>query len=316
MTTSNLPARTAPASAPPPGPRLHAGLRIDVDTFRGTRIGVPNLCRLLDAHGIRATFFFSVGPDNMGRHLWRLLRPAFLLKMLRSRAASLYGWDILLRGVFWPGPLIGAKLGATIQTAAANGHEIGVHAWDHHAWQARIDRMDPEAIDRDLRRAFDELARIAGAPPTCSAAPGWKATPLVLARKMALPFRFNSDCRGQGVFTPMIAGSPVQPQVPVTLPTYDETIGRNGIDDAAYNEFLLSKFSPTRLNILTIHAEVEGDSRMPLFAQFLNLARARGIHFAPLGDFVGNEPPELGEITAGSIPGREGWVAVQHPLSK
>ncbi|MBF3108124.1 hypothetical protein HKT34_32205, partial [Pseudomonas aeruginosa] len=36
---------------------IQAGLRIDVDTFRGTRDGVPRLLELLDEAGLKASLW-------------------------------------------------------------------------------------------------------------------------------------------------------------------------------------------------------------------------------------------------------------------
>ena len=291
------------------------GLRIDVDTYRGTRDGVPRLCRILDEHGTRGSFFFSVGPDNMGRHLWRLARPAFLLKMLRTRAVSLYGWDIVLRGTFWPGAVIGRRLAPTLRAAAAAGHEIGLHAWDHHAWQARIGHVAAPWVRAELARGVDALTASAGRPPTCSAAPAWKCDDTVLREKARLPFAFNSDCVGTSVFRPVVDGKVLaQPQVPATLPTYDEAIGRGGVTAANYNEYILGLVRADALNVLTIHAEAEGIVAASLFDRFLAAAAAQGIAVVPLGCLVAEagEPPP-GRLVPGHVPGREGWLARQAP---
>lgn len=291
------------------------GLRVDVDTFRGTRLGVPELCRIMERYSIKASYFFSVGPDNMGRHLWRLLRPAFLLKMLRSKAASLYGWDILLRGTLWAGPIIGLKLPSIIRACSDQGHEIGLHAWDHHAWQHRIESADAKEIRETLRKAVDLLDSI-GVKPVCAASPAWRTTDEVLRVKAGeFPnFIYNSDCRGEGVFLPVVDGKAAkQPQVPINLPTYDEVLGRNGINAGNYNDHLLSQLRPEAYNALTIHAEVEGIIAARLFEDFIIKAGRAGYHFVPLSGLIPADVDQLpnAPIEVRSISGREGWISLR-----
>ena len=300
------------------GDILKLGLRIDVDTLRGTRAGVPALTELLFQHGIVASFFFSVGPDNMGRNLWRLLKPAFLKKMLRSKAASLYGWDILLMGTFFPGPPIGKKCRDIIKAVADAGHETGLHAWDHYTWQNRILTMGAKDVHAAIQKGYDELAHITGRAPTCSAAPGWIANDTVLLARERFPFLYNSDCRGWSIFLPEVKGNPLEtPQIPVTLPTYDEIIGKNGVTKDNYNDRLLSLIRPDGLNVLTIHAEVEGIVCLDLFEQFIRKARGKGIRFVPLSQCLDKETPlHRAGIKLAAVTGREGRLALQVPCSK
>ncbi len=291
---------------------MKIGLRIDVDTFRGTKYGVPRLCRLLGEHGVRGAFFFSVGPDNMGRHLWRLIRPAFFLKMLRTKAASLYGWDILLRGTLWPGPVIGRKLAPVIRSAFDRGHEVGLHAWDHQQWQNRIDRMSRHVVHHLLNKGVTLLRDVIGQGPVSSAAPAWKCTDSVLLEKARFPFTYNSDCRGSDIFYPVVQGETLsQPQIPTTLPTYDEIIGRNGVSMRNYNDYLISFLRPGQLNVLTIHAEAEGLACLNLFDRFIQTVQSRGWRLVPLGELLNGCDIKEATMVTREVPGRDGWVSFQ-----
>ncbi len=96
------------------------------------------------------------------------------------------------------------------------------------------------------------------------------------------------------------------------MPTYDELIGRDGITDENYNEHLLALIRPGQLNVLTIHAEVEGIARRRLFEDFLDLARDRRIRLAPLADLLPDPAavPE-GTVELGTLEGREGTLCRQ-----
>jgi undecaprenyl phosphate-alpha-L-ara4FN deformylase len=166
------------------------GLRVDVDTMRGLRVGVPALLALLAKHEVQASFFVSVGPDTMGRHVWRLLKPKFLWKMLRSNAAGLYGWDILCSGTLWPGVVMGRRQPDVIRAIGAAGHELGLHAWDHYRWQTRVARFSEDEAGREMQRGFDMLAGITGERPRVSAMPGWRCTEAAIAGGMRRSWRW------------------------------------------------------------------------------------------------------------------------------
>ena len=292
---------------------FRVGLRIDADTFRGTKEGVPNLLKVLAEHRVKGTFFFSTGPDNMGRNIWRLFWPEFLRKMWRTKATKLYGWDILLKGTFWRGPLIGKELGRVFKATVYEGHELGLHAWDHNRWQTHIESMVGEEIHRHLLQGCEVIQACTGGLPVCSAAPSWRITDQALLEKGKLPFRYNSDCRGTSIFYPVVNGKVlIQPQIPTTLPTYDEVVGRGGGTRGNYNEHLISLMKPESLNVLTIHAEVEGIYGLGLFQGFLQRLRRQGGHVVPLGELLLPDD-QIPRATLGRqrLEGREGWVSVQ-----
>ncbi|MBL8532738.1 MAG: 4-deoxy-4-formamido-L-arabinose-phosphoundecaprenol deformylase, partial [Betaproteobacteria bacterium] len=63
---------------------MKLALKVDVDTYRGTREGVPALTDLLRRRRAGATFLFSLGPDHTGRAIKRVFRRGFAAKVKRT----------------------------------------------------------------------------------------------------------------------------------------------------------------------------------------------------------------------------------------
>ena len=149
-------------------PRI--ALKVDVDTYRGTREGALRLADLLERVGVKATFLFSLGPDHTGRAIRRAFRRGFLGKVKRTSVLEHYGVKTLMYGVLLPGPQIGVRCAEEMRDIAQRGFEVGVHTWDHVRWQDGVAKASEPWTRRELTRARDGL-------PKSSAAFRWYMVP-------------------------------------------------------------------------------------------------------------------------------------------
>jgi len=288
-------------------------LKVDVDTFIGTRDGVPRLLEILKRFHIRATFYFSLGPDNSGKAIRRIFRKGFLEKMLRTRAPSVYGLRTMLYGTLLPPPIIGERLPQILQLTEQEGHEIGIHCWDHVKWHDYLPWLPKQSALLELGRASALFEEIIGRRTRTTAAPGWTVTADSLEIQDAMGLTHCSDARGTHPFYPVVDGRFFNTlQIPSTWPTMDELLGENGITTATINDHYLSLLQPG-LNVHTIHAELEGKAFSDLFTDLLQRLRNRGARFMTLDEVakdVGYDAPAC-ELAMGAIAGRAMPVALQ-----
>ena len=292
-------------------------LKIDVDTYRGTREGVPRLADLLERVDARATFLFSLGPDHTGRAIKRVFRPGFLGKVKRTSVLEHYGLKTLLYGVLLPGPHIGRRCRSFMQDIGRRGFEVGVHTWDHIRWQDGVAGANEPWTRRELELACREFAEVFGREPQVHGAAGWQLNRYVPALEQELGFRYASDTRGSGPFLPTIDGrAGAVPQLPTTLPTLDELIGRSDLGGADPVDHLLALTADAaaRDHVFTLHAELEGGAYAAGFERLLRAWKSRGVRLTDLATYAAKLDlsglPRC-KVVAGEVPGRSGTLALQ-----
>lgn len=297
-------------------------LKIDVDTDRGTMEGVPRLAHLLEKLDVRATFLFSLGPDQTGRALRRVFRRGFLGKVRRTSVLKHYGVKTLLYGTLLPGPHIGRRRGALMRDVAGSGFEVGVHTYNHAKWQDGVAAASERWTRQQLLLARDQFTEIFSRPPLVHGAAGWQVNEHVPELERQLGFRYASDARGTGPFIPMINGVPVGvPQLPTTLPTLDELIGRDDLVEADPIAHLLALTGNLveSDHVYTLHAELEGGMYLGAFERLIRAWRKRGLQLTDLASYAGSlnmgQLPHC-ELISGSVEGRSGRLAYQGELAR
>ena len=296
---------------------IRLALKVDVDTDRGTREGVPNLVADCREFGAPACFLFSLGPDQTGRAITRVLRPGFFKKVSRTSVVQIYGVRTLLNGTLLPAPHIGRRNADVMRAVRDAGFEVGIHCYNHYRWQDYLPRMSIEEVSREFEAARDEFRRIFGVEAHTAGAAGWQSNACSREVYDRAGLQYASDTRGRAPFFPRIDGRVFRTlEIPSTLPTFDELMGRPEFPDDRIVRHYLSLLREDRVNVFTLHAEIEGMGRRTLFRELLAACRKQGVQFVRLDDvarglLANRAAIPVGDQVMAEIDGRSGLVATQ-----
>lgn len=312
--------------------KKYLALKIDVDTLKGTRIGVPALMDLLRKYHAGATFLFSLGPDHTGRAIKRVFRKGFLGKVKRTSVVAHYGFPTLLYGTLLPGPDIGKTCADILRRTRDEGFEVGIHTWDHVKWQDGVVSADAAWALREMTRAQNRFCDIFKAPAKTHGAAGWQMSRHALRLTQDMGFDYCSDGRatreqGEPHF-PVWDGEIIDcPQVPTTLPTLDELIGLEGCNEANVDQHLLAltatepaisaaSHGKMQAHVFTLHAELEGMALLPTFEKLLIGWQQQGYELvATEAVYQALDRSKLPHfhVRQGSTAGRSGTLLLQGP---
>ena len=278
-------------------------LRVDLDFRVCVDLGLPFLLREFRRRGVRATFFAVMGPDTMGAHRTRLRRPGYMKRlwsMNLCKMALMVGWTQLARlagrTMVWSDP-------GALRDAVAQGHELGVHGFDHAWWAENCWSCSREELVVQVDLAVERFRRYFPDLPLVWGAPNWRCNLDAVDVVREHGAAYASDTRGAAPFYPCgVDGVRALPQLPISLPCLHE-LAQHGVPMTRLPETMLSLVGDG-YNLLCIHGYYEGLLQRRTFLRFLDLAQEQGVRFAPLRDALsGADEPEARELGVVRVPG-------------
>lgn len=255
--------------------KVPAALRIDVDTVKDVLL-LPKLLDVLKSADVKATFFVTTGPDKTGFNIFKHLKqPQSYINILKSKP---YRFGIhSVNGLFRHIEIQNSHP-YILQRALKEGHELGLHGYDHYRWINELERFEDRYITALIQRGLAALDNIAKSDVRSFASPGFKVTQDFLKSIDTFNFYYSSDYKFD------IPVAPFHPQFGsrtariLQIPVASDSIGELTIK--GYNENTILSLIKQKLDVwyqsnvpfvIYIHPSYDIAYKFELFNQVLTL---------------------------------------------
>ena len=165
-------------------------LRIDLESDKGIRKGLPKVLDLLKKYGIKASFYLVMGGES---NIFELLK--YRKKLTGSGERTLKVWSLKekLRMALFPKDFIKTNK-EILRRILKEGHELGLHGWKHRAWARGLDKIN---IKEHIIKSKNKYEKIFRQKPISFASPGFNTNDKVLRVLEENKILFLSDFPGE-----------------------------------------------------------------------------------------------------------------------
>ena len=164
-------------------------LRIDLESDKGIKEGVPKLLDLLKKYNIKTSFYLSMGGES---NVLEVLKYRNKLKSSSERKIKLWSLKDKLRMGFFPKDFV--KENKKILKRILNeGHELGLHGWKHREWTRGLKKIN---LKNTISKSIKKYKSIFNETSISFACPGFNVNNKVLEVLEKNNIKFISDFSG------------------------------------------------------------------------------------------------------------------------
>ena len=244
-------------------------LRVDLESNKGIRIGLPRILDLLKKFNFKASFYVVMNGES---DIFDIIR--YRKQFGGERKIKVFSIIEKIRILFFPKDFV-KKNEKILKRIIKENHELGIHGWKHRAWLRGFNKID---IKEHLILSKIKYEKLFKKEPTSFAAPGFKTNKKVIKLLGDLDFKIISDLPGNKPkkIKKKIVNVPITINGKNNMPIIEYLASKN-LRDEKILKILKKKIKQKKLSTIYVHGLFECIKKIDLLEDLFRFIKKNKI---------------------------------------